>query len=233
MILKDILPIFNKHEVSFKEKYKEVGDIYTFIFETEKQITWKAGQHGIFTINHVKINKPTRAFSIASIPSEGHIKISLKISEDPSEFKQALLNLDSGIKVTMRGPIGSLYTKNNKPRLFIAGGIGITPYRALIKNLLLNSAEITDDKLFYLDGREAFIYTEELEEASRISSIKTKYLVKREKLNNEIEEFVAKHNNEAEYFIVGAKTMVHNIETLLKSKGIKKMNIIKDIFVGY
>ena len=133
----------------------------------------------------------------------------------------------------MREPIGYFYTKNQKPRLFIAGGIGITPYRALIKNLLLNSAGMSDDILLYMDGREEFIYTEELEEATRVSSITTKYLVKRENLNKEIEEFATEHNNEAEYFIVGAKSMVNAIETLLKSKGIKKMNIIKDTFVGY
>lgn len=234
IILKDILPIFKKREIYLKEKYKEVGNIYTFIFETKEQINWKAGQHGIFTINHVKVNKPTRAFSIASIPSEVHIKISLKITKNPSEFKQVLLNLQPGMKMSMRGPIGSFYTKNPKPLLFIAGGIGITPYRALIKDLLLNSVEVANDvQLLYMDSREEFIYTEELEEASKLSTIKTNYLVKRENLNEEIEKFIAKHNNEADYLVVGSKSMVNAIEALLKSKGIKKKNIKKDAFIGY
>ena len=233
-LLMDILSIFKKHEISLKEKYSEVGDIYTFIFETKEQINWKAGQHGIFTINHTKVNKPTRAFSIASIPSEGHIKISMKISENPSEFKQALLNLKPGMKMSMRGPIGSFYTNNQKPLLFIAGGIGITPYRALIKNYLLNSAEISNGvQLLYMDNKEEFIYKEELEEARKVSSIKTNYLIKRETLNKEIEKFADKHNNEAEYFIVGSKSMIKSIEALLKNKGIKKKNIKKDTFVGY
>ncbi|TCT12203.1 ferredoxin-NADP reductase [Natranaerovirga pectinivora] len=233
-LLKDILPIFKKYQITFKEKYREVGDIYTFIFESEEQINWKAGQHGICTINHVKINKPTRAFSIASIPSEGHIKISMRISENPSEYKQALLNLQPGMKISMRGPIGSFYTENQKPLLFIAGGIGITPYRALIKNLLLKSVQMSNDvQLLYMDSREEFIYREELEEAGRLSAINTKYLNKREALNEEIEKFIAKHNNEGEYFIVGTKSMVNPIKALLKSKGIKKKNIKKDTFFGY
>lgn len=54
-LVRDILPIFKKHQISFKEKYQEVGDIYTFIFEAEKPIKWEAGQHGVFTIKHTKI----------------------------------------------------------------------------------------------------------------------------------------------------------------------------------
>lgn len=233
-VLKDILPIFKKHEISLKEKYREAGDIYTFIFEMKQQIHWKAGQHGVFTIKHPKINKPTRLFSIASIPSEGHIKISMKISQNPSEFKQALLNLQTEMKIFMRGPIGSFYINSPKPLLFIAGGIGITPYRALIKDLLSNSTETSNNvKLLYMDIREEFIYTKELDEAGKSASIKTSYLATREDLNKEIQEFVYKHSNDAEYFVVGSKSMVNSIENLLSSEGIKKKNIKKDTFIGY
>ncbi|WP_069999032.1 FAD-dependent oxidoreductase [Cellulosilyticum sp. I15G10I2] len=233
-LLKDILPIFKKHQIYLKEKYREAGDIYTFVFEMEQPIYWKAGQHGVFTIEHTKISKPTRAFSIASIPSEGHIKISMKISENPSEYKQALLSLQPGIKVAMRGPIGSFYTDNQKPLLFIAGGIGITPYRALIQDLLLNNTELSSDvQLLYLDSQKAFIYKAELDKADKEFGVKTHYLAKREDLHEEIENFIAKHNNEAEYFIVGSIAMVKSIETLVKSRGVKKKNIKKDPFIGY
>lgn len=233
MMIKDILPIFKKHQIYFKESYKEIGDIYTFIFEPKGKINWKAGQHGVFTLNNKKINKPTRAFSIASIPSEGHIKISMKISENPSAFKQELLNFKPGMEISMRGPIGSFYIRNQKPVVFIAGGIGITPYRALLKNRLLDSEQNNDVKLLYMDSKEEHIYKEELEKASNNPSIKTDFLVNREHLNKEIETFIIKNNNKAEYFIVGSKFMVNNIERLLKNKGINKKNIKKDTFIGY
>ncbi|KAB3530777.1 FAD-dependent oxidoreductase [Alkaliphilus pronyensis] len=234
ILLKDILPIFKKHDIYLKEKHKEVGDIYTFIFETEKQIKWKAGQHGVFTISHKKINKATRAFSIASIPSEGHIKISMKISEKPSEFKEAILNLKPGMKMSMRGPIGSFYTEKNNPLLFIAGGIGITPYRALIRNLITSPAELSKDvELLYMDSRDEFIYREDFDKAAKESLIKVNYLNKRESLSEKIEGFIDKHGNEAEYFIVGSKAMINSMEAILKDKGIKKKNIKKDTFIGY
>ncbi|QUH25725.1 FAD-dependent oxidoreductase [Serpentinicella alkaliphila] len=232
--IKNYLSIFKKHEIYLIDKYREVGDIYTFVFDMKKPISWKAGQHGIFTINHIKVNRPTRAFSIASTPYEGHIKISMKISGNPSDFKKSLLDLELGKKILMRGPIGSLYTQSQKPLLFIAGGIGITPYRALIKERILKSADFSNDiQLLYMDSREEFIYVEELDNASKESSIKIRYIAKRDDLNLEIEKFVEEHRNEAEYFIVGPKTMIKSIEALLRSKEIGKRNIKKDTFIGY
>lgn len=234
IILKDILPIFTKHQISFKEKHREAGDIYTFTFGMNEKVDWKAGQHGIFTIKHVKIKKPTRPFSIASISSEGNVKISMKIGKNPSEFKQTLLDLKTGTKISMRGPIGSFYPQNKKNLLFIAGGIGITPFRALLKDIDLNYKEAYDDiKLLYIDNKEEFIYTKELDEASKNSAIKIKYINNREKSNKEIQKFISKYNNDAEYFVVGSKLMVKTIKNLLKSKGIDKKNIKNDTFIGY
>ena len=52
---KDAIAIFKKRELAFIESYKESENVYTFLFEKEKDVTWKAGQHGLFTITHKKI----------------------------------------------------------------------------------------------------------------------------------------------------------------------------------
>jgi len=232
--LRDILPIFKKHEVILKEKSKEVGDVYTFVFETKEGVIWKAGQHGVFTVKHKKIKKPTRAFSVASIPSEGHIRISMKISSTPSEFKKTLLDLEPGMSLSMRGPIGSLYQKEPKPRLLVAGGIGITPYRAMIKELAPNTGKHSDEtQLIYMDSKEEFIYRKELDEANAHPSITITYVSTRDHLQKEMENFASNHKNTAEYYIVGSKPMIQSVETFLKTNGIEKNNIKKDVFVGY
>ncbi|HAS74372.1 MAG TPA: oxidoreductase [Clostridiales bacterium UBA8960] len=233
-LFSDLFPIFKKYQVEFQESYKEIGDIHTFIFKSPELINWKAGQHGIFTVNHIKMKNATRPFSIASIPSEGHIKISMKIGEKPSDFKRALISLTPGMKVSMRGPIGSLYPTSQKPLLFIAGGIGITPYRALVKDLLSRPATMPNDvKLLYLSSQSEFIYKEEFESASMETPIKANYLVNRDQLSAEVEHFITLYKNDAEYFIVGPKPLTSSLETLLKNKGINKKMIKKDIFIGY
>lgn len=43
------------------------------------------------------------------------------------------MELTPGMTVTMRGPVGPFYVKGNGPLLLIAGGIGITPFRSILK----------------------------------------------------------------------------------------------------
>ncbi len=232
--IRDLLPIFKNHEISFKERYKEGVDIVTFIFQTDKPIDWKSGQHGIFNITHKKINKPTRPFSIASTPQEGNIKISMKVNENPSEFKKTLMNLEPGMIINMRGPIGSFYIDDNRPSLFIAGGIGITPYRAILKDIEANKREKPHYvKLLYMDSSKNYIYKDELDGMHNDSSIVIKYLDKREELNDEMDKFISEYGNNGNYFVVGSSKMTKAIIESLKQKNIKNKNIRKDTFIGY
>ena len=72
-----------------------------FLFEKDKDLTWKAGQHGLFTITHKKIKNPTRPFTVASAPTENVVKLTIGISDDPSDFKKAMLELKQGMKISM------------------------------------------------------------------------------------------------------------------------------------
>ncbi len=231
---KDILPIVKKYPLVFKRKVQEVEDIYTFYFDAGKSIDWEAGQHGIFLMKFTQAKKPFRVFSLASIPSEGHIEISTKVGEKPSEFKQVLLDLEPGDKISMRGPVGPFYVDEEKPRLFIAGGIGITPYRAIIRDLRINNKKLDKEtRLLYLDSNEAFIYGEELGEAEKTEGISIHYLRKREQLYEEIDRFIDKYQNDGVYFVAGPKPMTKGIEKALKDKGIDGKNIKIDGFIGY
>ncbi len=233
-LINSILSVFKPKEIYFKEKYHEVGDVYTFIFEVDSQQSWKAGQHGIFTIVHKKINRPTRAFSIASIPSEGYIKITTRIGKEPSEFKQALLLLEPGMKVTMRGPVGAFYTPNNKPKLFIAGGIGITPYRAIFHDMLLNDEEaFNDSQLLYMDTKGEFIYNKELNKLVELNLLSIIYTKDRVIRNEKIKALIDKHQEDALFYIVGSKSMVKEVEKYLIKNGITKKNIKRDVFLGF
>lgn len=134
--IQDIRPVFNKTKIKLRDKIHEANDIYTFIFDKSDALNWKAGQHGVFNITHRKVANPTRPFSIASAPFENKIQLSMQISESPSEFKQAMLELEPGMEMDMRGPIGPMYVDTpQQPILFIAAGLGITPFRAILKDL--------------------------------------------------------------------------------------------------
>jgi ferredoxin-NADP reductase/nitrite reductase/ring-hydroxylating ferredoxin subunit len=116
-------------------------DILTLKFDKqEKQqpntiFSYTAGQFAFFDIGNV-INDakgPIRHFTIASSPTEDFILISTRIRESP--YKQRLNSLENGAVVKVRGPQGkfTLHDDYSKPAIFLSGGIGVTPFRSIIK----------------------------------------------------------------------------------------------------
>lgn len=230
---KDTLSILKKNELTFLKRSVESDHVYTFVFEKAPNLTWKAGQHGLFTITHKKMKDSTRPFSVASSPTEGVVQITTKISDTPSEFKKALLELDKGMKISMNGPVGAFYLKDQSHSLFIAGGIGITPFRAIVKQLEAEGNEADRYvKLLYLDNQKSYIFKEEFDKIVKDSSIDVTYLETRDELYPEIDQFIASHKNSANYFIAGSKSMVDAITNHLQSNQISKRNIKKDAFWG-
>lgn len=230
----DALAVFKKRDLLFLESYKESEDVYTFLFEKENDLSWIAGQHGLFTISHKKIKNKTRPFTIASSPTEKVVRITMRISENPSEFKKAMLELKQGMTINMAGPLGSFNLKDNGISLFIAGGIGITPFRSILKQIESEGNGI--DKpihLLYLDSTKSYIFKDELDEIANNTSINVTYLDSRDDLFQEIDTFSTLNKGNGKYFIAGPRSMVKSVFDFLKSKHIPKKNIKKDAFYGY
>ncbi|MFS0647446.1 FAD-dependent oxidoreductase [Siminovitchia sp. 179-K 8D1 HS] len=233
-IFQDVFSVFKKSELLFLESFRESEDIYTFLFEKKEDLTWKAGQHGLFNITHKKIKNPTRPFTVASAPAEKNIKVTTRISDNPSDFKKAMLELKPGMKMSMSGPVGSFYLKDNSPSLLIAGGIGITPFRSITKQIELEGDRSRDlIYLLYMDSKKPHLYKDELDGIADKTSISISYLESRSDLQKEIDKFTTSYGNNGKYFIAGPKSMVESISGYIKDKNVPKQNIKKDAFFGY
>src|SRR4030042_5259503 len=126
-------------KVTLIEKIQETKDIYSFIFKPEKQVTWEAGQHIFLKIPHPNPDNRgvIRHFTISSAPFEKNISITSRFDiEKGSSFKKALLKLKTGSTIEAYNLRGNFTIKDLKARYaFIAGGIGITPYRSILLDL--------------------------------------------------------------------------------------------------
>ena len=73
-----------------------------------------------------------RAFSIASAPHEDRLMVATRMRD--TAFKRVLRNMPLGATVQMEGPFGNfvLHADPVRPAVFLAGGIGITPFRCMI-----------------------------------------------------------------------------------------------------
>lgn len=128
-----------KMQLTLLEKVKLEGtDIMSFkLFRKDDNnyLNYNAGQFAIVDLGTKEDAKgPTRAFTIASSPTEKDvILISTRIRDTP--FKQKLSKLEKGTLVRITGPDGDFvlpYEYSNRV-VFISGGIGVTPFRSMAK----------------------------------------------------------------------------------------------------
>lgn len=119
----------------------EGTDILTFKFskqekdEPKRKLEYIAGQFAFFNIGNVNNDSkgPIRHFTIASSPTENFILISTRIRDSP--YKKRLESLQDGATVKVRGPEGkfTLHEDYSMPAVLLSGGIGVTPFRSMIK----------------------------------------------------------------------------------------------------
>ncbi|MCL4354778.1 FAD-dependent oxidoreductase [Patescibacteria group bacterium] len=122
-------------------------------FEYPEEISFKPGQFFFVTLPSLLFDDrrgPTRHFSIVNSPAENKtIEMTTRLRN--SGFKQTLSKLDLGTKVEIKDIQGDfVLPSSDKPLVFMAGGIGITPFMSMIRF-------IRDRKLF--DYKITLIYT--------------------------------------------------------------------------
>lgn len=231
---KDMVSVFKKKELSFLESRKEAEGVYSFLFEKDRDLTWKAGQYGLFSIAHKSIKNGTRPLSISSAPAENVVQFTTRVTDQPSEFKKALLELQPGMKIKMGGPIGAFSLNDTNPSLLITGGIGITPFRAMLKQI---EAEGKRDgkaiQLLYIDSQQSYLFKDELDEIAKKTATSITYLHERDDLHQEIAKFIASYKDSGTFFVAGSKSLVEATSTYIQNQQIPKRNIKKDVFFGY
>lgn len=230
----DLAPVFKKSTIRFARKQKEIDDIWSFFFELDGAPFWKAGQHGTFSFAQKLEGRSWHGYSVTSSPGEKMIQIATRVKEQPSAYKKALMALQPGDAITMRGPFGPFYlNKPSKPAVFIAGGIGITPYRAMILDALQTADKAPASiHLLYSDDSRHYVFQKELDDAAAQRDFLTIHYLTKETLAEEVSRKIRHLGNDAIYYISGSAAMVKSIKQSLKEQGILKRNIRNELFLG-
>lgn len=117
---------------------EEAKGTKSFFWEPDRKLDWIPGQYFYFTLPELKFPDPrgaTRHFTTSTSPTEGNIlRVTTRIREE-SGYKQTLDTLPVGTIIDAEGPSGTfvLDEKESGNHIFIAGGIGVTPFRSMIK----------------------------------------------------------------------------------------------------
>lgn len=234
-------------KLTLVKKNDEAKSTKSFYFETSEEFIYEAGQYIYITLPKLRYEDSrgdTRHFTISSSPTEGNlIRITTRMREE-SGYKKTLDELPIGAVVEGRGPHGSfVFPIINSSLLtlncFLAGGIGITPFRSMIKYNLDKGLGIPIH-LIYSNSDSDFIFKNDLIKwqsendnlkidyidtsiSGHIDSLKIESLIKNWKLEIENCAFSA----------VGPNAFVNAMEEILEQLEVPEENIKTEKFTGY
>jgi len=159
-----------RHEVALTRREQVAEGTMAFHFEKPAGFSFKPGQSASFTLLDppAEPNSVRRTFSLASAPFEPELMITTRMREG-SHFKRALEALAPGARVRLSGPLGNMTLHEDPTRaaVFIAGGIGITPFRSML--LQAEHDRLGHDLFLAYSNRrrEQAAFLEELERLAR------------------------------------------------------------------
>ena len=123
------------YHLTLKKRQEIAKGTMAFYFNRPAAFTFKAGQFIDLSLSDLSVSDPqghTRAFTLASAPSEEHLMVATRLRDTP--FKRMLEEMPLGTTIDIEGPFGQFILPDNdsRTRVFLAGGIGITPFRSML-----------------------------------------------------------------------------------------------------
>jgi ferredoxin-NADP reductase len=238
-------------KIKFLKKKEESGNIKSFIFEKPNGFNFDPGQFIYLTLPKLLFpdqRGEIRHFTISSSPTEDILMITTKIREE-SGYKKTLDKIEEGSFLEYQGPIGDFVLKKNKEKVqvFLAGGIGITPFRSIIKYKIDKNLKTKIDLIYSCSTTEEITFRNELEIWNKNGQINLDITIthpeeSKEKWDglkgrldrNVIEDIIKNYNIEnIDFWVCGPPPFVSAMEEELSGMGINNESIITEKFSGY
>jgi ferredoxin-NADP reductase/Na+-translocating ferredoxin:NAD+ oxidoreductase RnfD subunit len=221
--------------LKFMHKITEAAGIESFVFTGKNNFKYTAGQYMEWTLSqHDSDFRGNRRYlTISSSPTEPDLMFSVKMpSAKSSAFKSRIDSFKKGDVILADGLAGEFaLPKSEKQKLaFLAGGVGITPFRSMIK-YAVDFGHQRDIRLIYSSSaKEQFAFVDLFADAEEFG-VKTTYItnnIDSAKIKDVIEDY-----QERTFYISGPYAFVHAMQGHLLNLGVPSKQIKTDYFPGY
>lgn len=249
-------PTWPVYSLPLKARAEVAERTLEFRFDKPEGMTFKAGQFMDFTLiapPETDPEGPTRGFSINSAPDDPDLMFTTRLRD--TAFKRVLATMPLGTAIKTEGPFGNLTLHNNvrRPAILLAGGIGITPFRSMVRwaahqklphrILLFYSNRRPEDapflgeftELMHVNPNFTFVPTMDQMSASRREWKGETGRINRELIAKYLKPTASSRENLSTpiYYIAGPPAMVAGLRAVLNQAGVDDDDIRTEEFTGY
>jgi ferredoxin-NADP reductase len=207
-------------------------DVRAIKYEKPKGFSFIPGQAADVSINKPSYAEQKRPFTFTSLNEWDYLEFNIKVYNDHNGVTKEIGNLKAGDELIISEPWGDIHY--NGEGVFIAGGAGITPFIAILRELNSKN-KIGNNKLIFANKKEKdIIYKEEFEKIlgrnfiNILSDEKTdKYdygFITEDFLKSKVSDF------NKTFYLCGPPPMMDAVEKLFANLHVNKNSIIKEGF---
>ncbi|EKD22980.1 MAG: hypothetical protein ACD_83C00129G0001 [uncultured bacterium] len=234
----------NKYQVKLINKYQLATGTVAFEIEKPEAFIFAPGQTIDVSLLHstdLEIKERKRIFAIASSPLEKNLLFITKMTH--SLFKQKLDNLKINGTLEVAGPYGIFKIQENAqvPAVFIAGGVGIAPFRSMVIND--KDRDFPHRITLFFSNKDSqkvpFHYTfsnishAHFQYVPTISGQTTDWQGEVGRINRQMIQKYILNFTEPIYYLAGPKQMVESMKKMILGLGVSADHIKQSIFIGY
>ncbi len=235
--------------IRLREQRYETADVLSFIFDLGgKTLEYRAGQYIHYELDALAIpdeRGKRRHFTISSSPTDKGI-LMFTTRMRGSGFKETLRNAPKGYELSCETPLGEFVLQegdSERYHVFIAGGIGVTPYRSILRHALRGHEPLNVVMLYFNRSSKDIVFRRELEDISRdmptvslihvLSEPDLGWVGEQGTLNEALLRRWVLYVDESLFWISGPPLMVQAFNQVLLQVGVKEESIRTDRFSGY
>jgi len=201
------------------DKTREYDEVYTLRFQPTEPVSFVPGQYvHLLAPGSPPGRENVRHLSIASIPEEGPLRFTVDLGAS-SDYKKKLAALEPGGTAHLFKVKGQFVLGDPLPPrvIFLSGGLGITPARALIRQIVQHHLGV-DWRLAHV-ARGPFLYEAEL---APLGS--TQARIRRAEVETLIEKWTTEVPD-ARWYVSGSSRFVQGVTTSLRANGVVDDNL--------
>ncbi len=230
-------------QVVFDHSKAEADNIRTFYFKPERPLDYTAGQFIELTLKHKSPDDrgQKRWFTLSSSPTEELVSITTKwADEKQSSFKKALWKLEPGATVDMSDAMGDFVLPKliQTKLIFVAGGIGVTPFHSILSWLSDVKEERSIKLIHAVRNEDEIVFQDTFNEAGLhattiVSDPSSVWGGERGRLDAEKIIGLTEPDEDTLIYVSGPEPMTEALEKELKKAGIKPSQLVLDFFPNY